>query len=928
MNKKKAARSFVLIAVFAVMFLILTARVFYLQIIKGEEYAENFRLQIKREITLPGTRGNIYDKNGKLLAGNKIVYSATIEDQENYKTDRERHLDLNSRIYKAIRLIKEHGDSPENNLKITADENGGFRFTADGFELDRFKADVYGRRSVEDMTEEEKSSDAEQVIADLSDCFCIYAQDDKSYTDEEKAQYGLSDQFEQEEVLELVSVRYALSLQEYQKYLPVTVARDVSEETAAALLESEAELPGVDVSEESIRVYEGGEAFASILGYTGKISAAELEEKGEGYTAESIVGKAGLEQYLDDVLQGENGRQEVYIDNMGRTVQDLGVTEEPRAGRDVYLSIDMDLQQKAYETLERKIADILVENLINAKTFDKTAVNDTTEIRIPVYDVYTALLTNGLIDTSHFQEGGASETEREVYQRFSERRDQVLGEIQAVLNDPEAVYAGLDEEMQEYLGLITGSLGILDSGSLDKNTELYEKWASGDISVNEYLNGAIQEGGISSDLLSGENGYLRQEEIYSLVTEEIVVELQGNPEFEETIYKYMVLRDEITPDQVCMILYDQGVLDTQDGDFAEWQRGSISSYELVLRKIQRLEITPGDLALDPCSGSAVVTDADTGKVLACVSYPGYDNNRLANQMDDAYYYRIYNNAALPLYNRATQQLSAPGSTFKPVTIIAGLSEGVTGVSTPVMCDGVFDKVDPPLRCWNHSGHGNVAGAADALQHSCNDYLCEVSYRLGMKGQQTFSDGQALEYIQKYAEMFDLDKKSGIELTESSPQVTDSYAIPSAIGQGTNNFSTVQLGRYVTTLANRGTSFRLSLVEQIDGIRQEPEQESAVELPDEIWEAVHTGMEQYAQSTGIFEGFPIPAAGKSGTAQESRTRPDHGLFVGYAPADEPEIAVAVRIANGYEAGCAVECGREIFESYFNVGQQAEQADAAR
>lgn len=873
MNKKKAARSFVLIAIFAVMFLILTARVFYLQIIKGEEYAENFRLQIKREITLHGTRGNIYDKNGKLLAGNKIVYSVAIEDQENYKTHRERQLDLNSRIYKAIRLIKEHGDSPENNLKITADENGGFRFTADGFELDRFKADVYGRRSVEDMTEEEKSSDAEQVIADLSDRFCIYAQDDKSYTDEEKAQYGLPDQFEQEEVLELVSVRYALSLQEYQKYLPVTVARDVSEETAAALLESEAELPGMDVSEESIRVYEGGEAFASILGYTGKISAAELEEKGEGYTAESIVGKAGLEQYLDDVLQGENGRQEVYIDNMGRTVQDLGVTEEPRAGRDVYLSIDMDLQQKAYETLERKIADILVENLINAKTFDKTAVNDTTEIRIPVY-------------------------------------------------------AGLDEEMQEYLGLIIGSLGILDSGSLDKNAELYEKWASGDISVNEYLNGAIQEGWISSDLLSGENGYLRQEEIYSLVTEEIVVELQENLELEETIYKYMVLRDEITPDQVCMILYDQGVLDTQDGDFAEWQRGSISSYELVLRKIQRLEITPGDLALDPCSGSAVVTDADTGKVLACVSYPGYDNNRLANQMDDAYYYRIYNNAALPLYNRATQQLSAPGSTFKPVTIIAGLSEGVTGVSTPVMCDGVFDKVDPPLRCWNHSGHGNVAGAADALQHSCNDYLCEVSYRLGMKGQQTFSDGQALEYIQKYAEMFDLDKKSGIELTESSPQVTDSYAIPSAIGQGTNNFSTVQLGRYVTTLANRGTSFRLSLVDQIDGIQQEPEQESAVELPDEIWEAVHTGMEQYAQSTGIFEGFPLPAAGKSGTAQESRTRPDHGLFVGYAPADEPEIAVAVRIANGYEAGCAVECGREIFELYFNVGQQAEQADAAR
>ena len=143
---------------------------------------------------------------------NKIVYSATIEDQENYKTDRERQLDLNSRIYKAIRLIKEHGDSPENNLKITADENGGFRFTADGFELDRFKADVYGSAECRGYDRGREKLGCRAGDRRSSDRFCIYAQDDKSYTDEEKAQYGLSDQFEQEEVLELVSVRYALSL--------------------------------------------------------------------------------------------------------------------------------------------------------------------------------------------------------------------------------------------------------------------------------------------------------------------------------------------------------------------------------------------------------------------------------------------------------------------------------------------------------------------------------------------------------------------------------------------------------------------------------------------------------------------------------------------------------------------------------------------
>lgn len=338
---------------------------------------------------------------------------------------------------------------------------------------------------------------------------------------------------------------------------------------------------------------------------------------------------------------------------------------------------------------------------------------------------------------------------------------------------------------------------------------------------------------------------------------------------------------------------------------------------MLIKKIQKLEITPADLALDPCSGSAVVTDTATGKVLACVSYPGYDNNRLANQMDNKYYYKIYNNASLPLFNRATQQLSAPGSTFKPVTIIAGLEEGVIDESTMVECDGVFDKVDPPLKCWNHAGHGDVNGVDSALKNSCNDYLCEVSYRLGMIDNDEFSDKQALNYIQEYAKMFDLDEKSGIELTESKPKITDNYAIPSAIGQGTNNFSTVQLGRYVTTLANEGTSFQLSLIDKIDGVETSPKVESQIEINKRSWEGVHAGMELYTQSTGIFDGFPISVAGKSGTAQEVKNRPDHGLFIGYAPADDPEIAVAVRIVNGYEAGNAVECGKNIFEYYFGI-----------
>lgn len=110
---------------------------------------------------------------------------------------------------------------------------------------------------------------------------------------------------------------------------------------------------------------------------------------------------------------------------------------------------------------------------------------------------------------------------------------------------------------------------------------------------------------------------------------------------------------------------------------------------------------------------------------------------------------------------------------------------------------------------------------------------------------------------------------------------------------------------------------MSLIDKIDGVETSPKVESQIEINKRSWEGVHAGMELYTQSTGIFDGFPISVAGKSGTAQEVKNRPDHGLFIGYAPADDPEIAVAVRIVNGYESGNAVECGKNIFEYYFGI-----------
>lgn len=680
MHKKNIHRLSVLFIFFGVLFMILVGRLFQLQIVRGEDYVKNFNLKTKREILLKGTRGNIYDRNGKALARNQLAYSVTFADAVEYDTVRERQLSLNGKIYHMISLIKKYGDSIENSLKIEVGRNGEYQFTDRGFSLDRFKADIYGKPEIEDLDEKQKNATAEEIIEYLSsdEKFCVFSENGMVYTKKERKEYGLPKKMEKKALLDLLSVRYSLFLQTYQKYLPITTARNVSQETAAAVMENQSEMEGVNIEEDSIRVYEGGEACASILGYTGTISTDELKEKeGKGYSINSIVGKSGMEQYLEDILQGKDGKQEVFVDNVGRTTLDAGVVKEPQSGKDVYLSIDIELQKKTYNALERKIADLLLENIINAKSFDKTAVNDATEIRIPVYDVYTSLLTNEVIDLSHFQGEEASSLEKAIVQRFQERKAEVLSRIGKELKEPSSRYLEQPDDMKKYQRFITQHIDIFLWDRIDISAGIFANWENGGSSLSEYIQGAIHKEWINLGKLDTDETYLEQKEIYDLVVDYIIEALRSDYDFDKMIYGQMVMSDEITPEQVCMLLYDQGVLDKQDGDFENWQQGVMSTYDLIIQKIQKLELTPADMALDPCSGSAVVVDTKTGKVLACVSYPGYDNNRLANQMDHDYYFKVSNNKSLPLYNRATQQLSAPGSTFKPITVIAGLEEGVS-----------------------------------------------------------------------------------------------------------------------------------------------------------------------------------------------------------------------------------------------------------
>ena len=920
------SRLVMLILVFCLSSSILIGRLFYLQIVKGEDYLQNYELSIRRTSTIQGTRGNIYDRNGELLAYNKLAYSVTINlsTVENAITTTrraEKNQEINRILDKVLSIVEEHGDSVISSFGIVLDSAGEYQFTQTSeTQRLRFIADVYGKAKIDQLTKKQKN----QTAADVIHYLCS----------DERYGYGLDESsLDAAYILKMINMRYAMNLNSFQQYIDTTLASDVSDETAAAIMENKDILTGIDITEDSVRKYTDAEYFASIIGYTGQISQEEYDALSEDdkkrYSLSDTVGKAGLEQTFDSVLQGTKGKTTVYVDNLGR-VTDTVSRKEPEAGNDVYLTIDKNLQENTYKLLEEKVAGIVLAKLQNVLTYDPSNVSDSKNLIIPVGDAYYNLIGNSIIDTGHFVKDDAKTAEKAVYSIFQPKREEAVAAIIAQMqNKDAAAYKDLDDQMKGYMDyvcdtVLTKNTGILNSDLIDKNDDTYISWAKDEvISLYTYLNYAISKNWIDTTKL-GENSYSSSEEIYQEILNYLQDYLKNDSSFDKLLYENLIKSGSVTGNQVCAILYEQGVLPMDESAYNGLLSGSIGAFSWLTGKIQNLEITPGQLALEPCSAGAVVTDPKTGKMLACVSYPGYDNNRLSNVMDTDYYVQLSTGLSRTFYNRATQEKTAPGSTYKMMSSVAGLTEGVIGGGTYLPCTGEFDKITPSPKCWIYpSAHGslNVVGA---IQHSCNDFFYEVGYRLGQDENGNYDSSVGLEKLEKYASMFGLDQTSGVEIPESDPQISDTDAVRSAIGQGTNNYTVSQLNRYVTAVANRGTVYKLSLVGKTtdaDGKLIKEYEPEVVNQMDEVssstWDLVHNGMESMVKNSSVFSKMEIAMGGKTGTAQQSKVHPDHVLFAGYAPADDPQIAITVRIANGYSSNYAAEIGRDITKVYFDA-----------
>ncbi len=932
-------RATVLALIFTIMSFVLIHRLYRLQIIDGATYRANFSLMTTKTRTLKGTRGNIYDRNGNVLAYNELSYTLTIEDSGTYNTKREKALALNSEAYKISNILKSHGDSLDNEFHVVIGSDGKYAYDCTGRTLQRFKADVYGYAHIDEMTPAEADSTAEEMMEYLQseEKFAIN-RTEKPYTEEELAGVGLPLHLSPQDVLDITYVRYQLFTTSYRKYVPVTIATNLSDESVADLMERSSSLEGIAIVDDTLRVYDEPEAFASIIGYTGRVSSedlSELQAQNSKYNSSSIVGKSGIEKIMETTLQGFDGQETVYVDNLGKVLKiDDSSTIRPKAGNDVYLTMDKNLQVAAYKMLEQRIAGILESVIINEKDFDASEVTDTADILIPIYNVYNAIISNNVLDITRFESADASQAEQALAQEFNKKQNEVFAALDNELTGtaPQP-YQNLTKEMQDYESYIVNDLlmsqtEILSSTAIDKTDETYLAWTRDEtISLREYLTYAASKNWIDISVFNEDDTYLDSSEIYERLSDYIKKYLSTDNDFSKKLYKYLLYEDRITGVQIIQALYDQGVFDKEDGDYGAFLDGYYTAYELIISKINDLTLKPSMLALDPCSGSAVVTNAKTGEILACVTYPGYDNNRLSNSMDVEYYNTLAQDQSRPFYNKATQQTTAPGSTFKLVTTTAGLEEGVINNDTLFTCTGTFDLIETPLNCWFKSGHG-VLNIVGGIENSCNVFFSNVAYLLGINEEGNWSDSLSLSKLQSYAKMYDMDKASGIEIPEASPGISDQYAVPSSIGQGTHSFTTTQLARYVTTLANSGTSYSISMIDQVtdaDGkVIQDysPTIEGHVSISNNTWDVIHQGMRAVIEGKYEYTDMPVAVAGKTGTAQESKSRPSHALFVSYAPYEDPEIALAVRIGNGYSSTNATLVGKDIYQYYFNLVDESQ------
>ncbi|MCL2840494.1 MAG: penicillin-binding transpeptidase domain-containing protein [Defluviitaleaceae bacterium] len=808
-----------LLVITAVLFYILLAQLFQLQIVEADTFQPEppRTATVTRPIAAP--RGTIYDRHGRPLAVNQLSFVVKMDPS----------VEISNEALLELALLFERNDERfVDEFPISREAPFEFLFTGPSEENIRRQE----HRWKDDMAVPNPwYATAEETWEFLRSPDNRHIRIDETLSDEDARR-----------ILNFRAPIFMQRLHNWDTYMPMPIifAYDVSHATIAAIEENNALFTGVFVDTQTLRYYPAGRYMSHMVGYLRPITAAQLEANEHlGYTAFDLFGRAGLELSMEHFLRGQPGIQSFEVDGLGRRISTPVWDEEPQPGSRVFLTIDLALQEAAFHVLE----DYLSEALIRRLNFHAGSAH-----HVSLQDVFINYVRGYHLDVRRLLEVEADNHAYPLLQYILAR-------------DPEA------------------------------NTQ--------------------------RESISNTQGLI----------------IEG------------IHTGRITPAQMLLALIGTEQITDLDGTIAtQLIEQPASALNVLIEKIRARELTPHVLNTDPSTGSAMIVCVQTGDVLAAVTYPSFDNNRLVNDFDSEYFRHINTlDPTHPMRNRPFMEAIAPGSTFKMFTAVAALEAGAIGPSTRIF-DGVnFTSAgNPPVRCWHRGGHGSI-NVAQAIAVSCNYFFAESAFRLG--NTRTGTTMQGIQTLNDYMAFFGLNSPTGVQIGErhlefartgfegnqmASPELKehmgmlhnpfsartqhawrDGDTVQVSFGQGYNAYTAAQMARGMAIIGNRGNTLPLTLVGNIENshgttlLRHEPTpEEFTVTVSESTWDAVFDGMRLATQpgvggtAVGVFRNFPVAVAGKTGTAEHGQSgRFSHTAFGGFAPYENPQVAIYVNIPFG-------------------------------
>lgn len=378
-------REFLMFGGICFLFFILLIKFFQLQIIEHDQYSSNLRASVERTIEIPATRGLIYDRYGRPLAINKPTYVLKVDQQVKLEKG-----ELNKVLLEVAELLEANGDSYIDNVPITKEEP--FEYTGSKTDINQF---VY---SIPYNNEEHR----QELLAYSADEMIAYLRSSKVF--------DIDSSLSNVQARKIIALRVELYQFAYRKYKLATIATNISEKTVAQIEEKHNNFPGVLVEVDSVRYYTEGEVMGNILGYTRAITDSQYKSMQDlGYDRDDIVGHEGIEKTMEQELRGKKGLENVEVDSVGRKVHTID-TDEAVQGNDVFLTIDLDLQKAAYNSIEKRLSEAIIAQL-------KGQTKDT--LPLSARDILISMVESSQLRVSVMRQAEEGTKQKEIYDKLS-----------------------------------------------------------------------------------------------------------------------------------------------------------------------------------------------------------------------------------------------------------------------------------------------------------------------------------------------------------------------------------------------------------------------------------------------------------------------------------------------------------------------------